>query len=935
MDSYLIDYLQSGKAWLLVGSGPSAEMGYPDWEQLAERTLGVLKVECTGVDFAAADMALREKDYPRVFQEVWDIVGGQRTREIVGGHLYPTRAGRIYELIATWPVNVYLTTNYDDAIHDHLARIEESYRVLSNAEDHMGLVHPSLTNAVVKLHGDLTSSEGLILTSSHYRRILEDDAWAYWRIKMMSVFQMCPLVILGHSLSDLNVQGILSLAKKGASVDTPICWIAPNASPHESRRFLEEYRIRVIPYDDDDSHNSLVRMIETITDCFVPARTSIPMIQQIGSVYGQGVEPDAAAPGFFVFNRFCEQKGLELVQAEILVAALQSAVTRMQDLGDFTLEDSLRLVGWPPDEPVSAELMNAMKPLVIEKGLLREVCHDRFRVGDNAERLSSENKARFRHLKERFIDSIKKRIEHKFPALESDAEAMAVDMENAMIGYFKQMGLTLASMLVADARSQRQLVPRSIVAFLNLVAAKYDVWLKRQAFITVTLDVFRQAGAAEREYLGRISRGFYAFHALGVLGEVARERLRQAREAVWLVDSNVQIAALAVANVGNYLVRDCFLKCKERGIRFYTTDRLLEETVQHLRYADGVVREHGANSYYVMAAARGNSPYRKGNEFLSAFIRWQRAGNRRDWDSYLYSLIGGTSADTAFVKSSLGDIGIKAVSLCDWPGFVEDDGHAIDRRIEKIKETAASINRRFDQADDDVLSEAHRKAVPEGEASGIVKKERTGDYYVHSEPGVRSDAWFISRTSILNLLDEGERRITWQPEAFFSFASTIAAETESEEVDKAFDAILLSVSEAGVNLLDDETLGHVFGGFIDQASLSIAEQRDRYAEAIEAKYGESVDSIMAKIAPLDRPIAALQLANEAAQLEAERRRRAEEVTVGAVKRASAAEDELEQVRAFRLKWIRKQSERKRGSAGARKTGGKRRTKGRRRTKGKR
>jgi len=906
MDSHLIDYLQSGEAWLLVGSGPSTEMGYPDWEELAENTLNTLKGECVGVDFSGADEALRKKDFLGVFQEEWKIVGGQRIRQIISGYLHPARSGRIYELIAKWPIKVYLTTNYDDAIHEHLVRIGEPYRVLSNSKDHIGMLNPNLTNAVIKLHGDMTSDEGLILTSNQYKEILEEKKWAYWRIKMTSVFQMCPLIILGHSLSDINIQDILSLAKKGASVERPICWIAPNVSQQECSKYLEEYRIRVIPYDADEAHNSLFRMVETITDYFVPPRISIPMIQQIRRVCQQGIEPDAAAAGFFVFNKFCEQKDLELIQAEIMVAALQSAVTKMKAMGEFTLEDGLQLVGWPTGHPISIKLKNAIKTDATEKGLLKQAKNERFVIGDNAERLSSENRARFNHLRERFIDSVKIRIKRKFPALESAAEGLATDMENAMVGHFKEIGLTLASMLTSD-KYRRQVIPQSILAFLNLAAAKYDVWLKRQAFTTVSLDIFKQAGNAEREYLGRISRGFYAFHALGVLGDVARERLKQAKEAVWLVDSNVQIRALALANIGNYLVKDCFLKSKERGIRFYTTDKLLEETVQHLRYADGVVREHGASSYRVMAAARGESPYKKQNEFLSAFIRWQHAGNRSDWRSYLYRIINSTKLDADSVKNSLRDIGIETVCLQDWPGFAEDDYHAIEERIKLIKDSVVSTREQFEESDEDILSEAHKKAVPEGEASIIIKKERRGDYYVHSSPGTKSDAWFISKTSILNLVDEGEARITWQPESFFNFASTICTETESEEAAKAFEAILLSVAESGVDLLDDETLGQVFGGIIDQASLSISEERDKYGKAIEEKYGESPDSIMARIAPPDRPMAALQIANEAAQLESERRKTAEEISADAVKRAASAEKELAGVKKFRLKWIRKQS----------------------------
>ncbi len=41
MDGYLIDYLSSGKAWVLIGSGPSNAMGYPTWEQLSSLTIKV------------------------------------------------------------------------------------------------------------------------------------------------------------------------------------------------------------------------------------------------------------------------------------------------------------------------------------------------------------------------------------------------------------------------------------------------------------------------------------------------------------------------------------------------------------------------------------------------------------------------------------------------------------------------------------------------------------------------------------------------------------------------------------------------------------------------------------------------------------------------------------------------------------------------------
>ena len=62
MDSMLIDYLKSGSAWLLVGSGPSIAMGYPDWEKLASIAVEGPKIENTGQDIGTINSALKQKN---------------------------------------------------------------------------------------------------------------------------------------------------------------------------------------------------------------------------------------------------------------------------------------------------------------------------------------------------------------------------------------------------------------------------------------------------------------------------------------------------------------------------------------------------------------------------------------------------------------------------------------------------------------------------------------------------------------------------------------------------------------------------------------------------------------------------------------------------------------------------------------------------------
>ena len=160
MDSHLIEYLLSGKAWLLVGSGPSIEMGYPSWRELAYSTIPVIKAEIPGSDITPVTKAFKSGDYPGVFQEAVNRLGIVRVLELlrsINVSRKPEGEANIYKIIAKWPIPVYLTTNYDDELQRSLSAYSLPYVTYDNREDHMGLLTPERSNAIVKLHGDLRS----------------------------------------------------------------------------------------------------------------------------------------------------------------------------------------------------------------------------------------------------------------------------------------------------------------------------------------------------------------------------------------------------------------------------------------------------------------------------------------------------------------------------------------------------------------------------------------------------------------------------------------------------------------------------------------------------------------------------------------------------------------------------------------------------------
>lgn len=156
----------------------------------------------------------------------------------------------------------------------------------------------------------------------------------------------------------------------------------------------------------------------------------------------------------------------------------------------------------------------------------------------------------------------------------------------------------------------------------------------------------------------------------------------------------------------------------------------------------------------------------------------------------------------------------------------------------------------------------------------IIKKEREGNYHIISEISEKHSGWFISHTSMLNLL-ENNVVVTWQPEAFLSFASTMCQLTGAEQAKTAFGTIVLGLAQSGMQMLDDETIGRVFGGVIEQARLDMEELRAEYKELLQSKYGEPIESVLARVPVRYFPVAVTQIAAEIAQGEVERRRVAE------------------------------------------------------------
>jgi hypothetical protein len=110
VDEFLIDYPKSGKAWLLIGSGPSTAIGYPSWAELAKEAVFVAKSEIAGVSTRSLENAMIREDYPGVFDEAKVLLGSARLLQVLRAKFRSTNEGRIYEprLCSTRPAGIVM-----------------------------------------------------------------------------------------------------------------------------------------------------------------------------------------------------------------------------------------------------------------------------------------------------------------------------------------------------------------------------------------------------------------------------------------------------------------------------------------------------------------------------------------------------------------------------------------------------------------------------------------------------------------------------------------------------------------------------------------------------------------------------------------------------------------------------------------------------------
>ena len=341
IDTELLDLINSGNAWVLIGSGVSVDAGLPSWANLV--TLTLARLTSDDQKMVKEDIRFQKgherNDFAQCLQRMQDIVGQAVVIDVVRQIILEKtdKPGHLTRLLADWPAAGYLTTNYDDLLELALGINKAlGWIPVGNQPSEVRKVSGDVRDIVWHIHGSarLPDVESrLVIGSKDYDDLYLENSALQQQLK--SFLTQRRLVLVGFGLRDPEILRLLKFAGRYTVPERPIyAFLGSKDDSEDEGEFKElrdHYNIEVKRYSIvQDTHDALRDLLDVYSSMIV--RRSVN--------YGQRPRPvpsyDPDTTGLLIYNSLVLQNpnGFQgevsrlLLSARILsVAEHQEAVT--------------------------------------------------------------------------------------------------------------------------------------------------------------------------------------------------------------------------------------------------------------------------------------------------------------------------------------------------------------------------------------------------------------------------------------------------------------------------------------------------------------------------------------------------------------------------------------------------------------------------------
>ena len=873
-DKSLIRKINNGRCFALVGSGPSCEIGYPSWHKLAELTYEKLtKIGCVS-DSPSYEKYLREKKYPELFRQAERDLGNDRVAlvNLLKPLLTPTvkKKGVLYELICKWPFACYLTTNYDDEIETHLAKRNEHFAVVRNRKEDFHNWRDGASYQIQKLHSDLNHPDEMVLTSDDYQCVYVGDSYQYYRERLCDVFTMFDVLIIGHSLSDPDIDYVLQLARKIRSPNHPIFMIAANFTSAEEQELFQKYNIVLVRYSNPNGTHSELRGTLKSVDRFIAPRHLVSQENKIPSRPNEEIE---SAIAIFLY------RSLQGVQTTDYLLPLVLSALYSANGGEVVLEDIASL-------PV---LKNIMKGDANYSEAINQTIDDLVQQGlvfavDGNVRITSEGIEKVKEFqairkmeKDQAYGQFLLNLKNIYGGVNDiQLEQCKKLAEEVIVASFANRGLVIANKIFSEKSAR----PQELSDVFDNVSDK-AVEIKDKKFLAAFIEAVNQflvePSSPQRKYLTSVSQGYFLYHLLGLDPKFSEVKRDIFQKTLWFCDSSVILPLVAKGCHNHEYAVKLFQMLADKNALLNTTPKLLLEAWEHFDWALRFIRKNGTDSPELLRAALVKGSYKQ-NLFLDGYIRLCADGSVGTFNDYLKLVLPtGTINKSSFYRT-VSQAGLHVIYIEKLVGFEQDDWGELESDQSEIKK----------KREERGTYRSKLQVESEAEVCVLLKNLKSGKYSVNSLENAER-FYFVSQSQIIDQVVQLEAVTTWTPEALYRYLSVLPG--EEIDPDLLQQCILHEYYYAGISFIDKRRYEHFFGPSINAAKASYEKQKDNYIKEIEDTYTKNIDVAFDQTPDLEKPFFVAQMGWQLAEASEQRAEAATRRALDAEKRIRLLESE--------------------------------------------
>lgn len=840
IDKRLLTSINKGRCFVLVGSGPSSEVGYPSWPRLAELTYAELTTMGRVSDSKSYEKYLAAKKYPELFRQAERDLGDRIALvDLVKSLLTPAANNRgvLYDMICKWPFACYLTTNYDDEISSYLSNLNEHFTVIRNRQQDFYSLRDGASHLIQKLHSDLNHPDEVVLTSADYQRFYADDSGQYFRDKLRQVFEMFDVFIIGHSLSDPDIEFILKLARKTASPQHPIYMAAADFTKADELEYLEKYNIVLVRYSNNDgTHSELRRMLKTADRFIVPRHR----LRERITTAARPKEEVEAATALFLYRRLQGVQSTDYLSPLVLTGLL-SAGDKEITKEDIASTPALREF---TSRTNSTEAINEAIEALVRQGLVAQISGKASITSSGREKLQECKTVRETE-KDQAYGQFGLNLKKKYGGLTDVQLGKCQGLaEEVIVASFANRGMAIANQVFS-----RQLAsPGDLSDVFGLVsdkAAEIEDMELRAAFIDTVHQLLVEPSPPQRKYLASVSQGYFLYHLLGLDPTFCQVRQDIFQRTLWLCDSSVILPLVAAGCYNHDYAVELFQTLADAHAKLYTTPKLLQEAWEHFDWALRFMKTTGVESPEFLRAALVKGSYKQ-NLFLDGYIRLSADGLVGTFKDYIDLLLPQGTIDRSSFDKSIVRAGILLSDISDLQGFVQEDWGEIEEAKARIQ----------DERQQRGIYRSQLQVESEAEIWLLVKNLGSGKYSIDGLESAER-VYFVSQSRVIDQVFQPESVATWTPEALFRYLSALPGKQTNPDLLQQ--CMLQEYYYAGISFIDKDRYVRFFGPSIDAAKASYEKERTSYIDDLEATYTRDIDDAFDKTPDLEKPFFVAQM----------------------------------------------------------------------------